>query len=116
MKKKILILLLKGKIEKERRMYEHSLYVLEVEDLINISYEIACRQTIAHSILDLVPALTEEAIQLLLSIDNITEYFYYSWCKQSQIQNDAVYSFMQRNLIGNYQIIDSKERRHSTAS
>ena len=116
MKKKLLSLLLKGKIEKEFRNYETLLYDLDVDEMITASYEISCRQTIKDSLLDMLPSLSEEAIQLLLSVDYIIEYFYYSWSKNTSTKNDAVYSFMQRNLIGSYQIIESKERRHPAAS
>ena len=116
MKKKLLAFLLKGKIEKEFKSYESLLYDLDVDEMISASYEISCRQTIKDSWLDMLPSLSEEAIQLLLSIDCIIDYFYYSWCKNTSGKNDAVYSFMQRNLIGNHQLIESKERSHPAVS
>lgn len=116
MKKKLLAFLLEGKIEKEFKSYESLLYDLDVDEMISASYEISCRQAIKDSMLDMLPSLSEEAIQLLLSVDCIIDYFYYSWFKNTSGKNAAVYSFMQRNLFGNHQIIESKERRHPAVS
>lgn len=100
MKKKMLQMLFNGKIYIELEKFKRTMFSLEPEEVFANAYEIDMKVSIYENAIEMSTDMSEEQLQILISVPDLLDYLYEMWLKESDSRVDELEACMMRHLTG----------------
>lgn len=100
---------LKAKVNTEWKEYEDSLYRMDVDSIITMSYETVMKEQICCVLeSETEDMLEEQQIEKLLSINNLLDFMYQEWLNFDGSENDilkeCIYSDRTMERVNDYEM------------
>lgn len=118
MKRKVLEVLFRGRIEAELWRLRHDFSNLEPEEIFENAGEIDSKMKIYGILLEAAKELPEEVLQAMLPLPDVLDYFYCTWQKTEAFRMGQMREYLLAGLAGQnegYMIEERLERGKNVA-
>lgn len=110
MKRKVLQVLLNGKISMELKYYKRLMMEQEPEEIWNSAYEINAKIEIYELLVEMTPVMLEEQLQALLCFSGILDYLYEMWLTESDNHMSELRMCIVKYLAGTVPVLEERRR------
>lgn len=87
-----------GKIEMELQEFKDETLRLDAGEIFQKAYEIDCKISIYELLLEISRELSDDILQVMLSLPDVLGYLYFRWLKTEDSHTEELWQFLSANL------------------